>query len=49
MFYYLLVFFATSLISVGLLLLKKPFFSLAKATAALLNTLLDSSMDELAK
>ncbi len=49
MFYYLLVFFATSLISLGLLLLKKPFFSLAKATAALLNTLLDSSMDELAK
>ena len=49
MTYYVLVFFTTFLISVSLLLLKKPFFSFAKATAALLNIMLDSSMNELAK
>ena len=49
MVYYLLVFLAALLFSVGLFLLKNPFFSLANSTTSLLNTMLDSSMSETAK
>lgn len=44
--YYLVIFFAASLLSLGLIFLKKPFFSLANSTTALLNSMLDTSMSE---
>lgn len=40
--YYLVIFLTVSLISVGLLLLKNPFFLFANATANLLNSMLES-------
>ncbi len=42
----MLVFLSISLISVGIILLKKPFFSFASATAILLNSMLESNQDE---
>lgn len=44
--YYILLFLTVSLISVGLLVLKKPFFSFAYATSVLLNSMLESNLDE---
>lgn len=46
MYYYMCIFLTVSLISVGILLLKNPFFSFANSTAGLLNSMLESSMDE---
>lgn len=46
MIYYLLVFSAGLIFSVGLLFLKKPFFSFALSTTALLNAVLDTDSDE---
>jgi len=47
--YYLVIFLSVSLISVGILLLKNPFFLFANATANLLNSMLESNTDESAK
>jgi hypothetical protein len=44
--YYLVVFLTVFLISIGILLLKNPFFMFANATAHLLNSMLESSKDE---
>lgn len=49
MMYYALVILTTFLLSLGLILLKNPFFSFAIAAAALLNALLESAMNEVAK
>ncbi|MBN1187060.1 MAG: sulfotransferase [Bacteroidales bacterium] len=49
MIYYLIVFITVSLLSVGIILLKKPFFSFAYATSRLLNSMLESNQDEKAK
>ncbi len=47
--YYLVVFLTVSLISVGILLLKNPFFIFANATANLLNSMLGSRKTESTK
>jgi hypothetical protein len=44
--YYLVVFLAVSLLSVGIILVKRPFFSFAYATSGLLNSMLESNEDE---
>lgn len=44
--YYLVVFLVISLLSVGIILMKKPFFSFAYATSGLLNSMLESNEDE---
>jgi len=44
--YYLVVFLTVSLISVGLLLLKNPFFLFANASADMLNSMLQSKKTE---
>lgn len=46
MIYYILVFVAGLLFAIGLLLLKKPFFSFALSTTSLLNAILDVDSDE---
>jgi sulfotransferase family protein len=47
--YYVIVFLTVSLLSVGIILLKKPFFSFAYSTGLLLNSMLESNQDEAAK
>jgi len=49
MVYYILVFLAVSILAIGIILLKKPFFSFAYATSVLLNSMLESNLDEAAK
>jgi len=44
--YYLVIFLTVSLISVGILLLKNPFFLFANATANLLNSMLESKKNK---
>jgi hypothetical protein len=49
MLYYLVVFIAVSLLAIGIILLRKPFFSFAYATSSLLNSMLESNLDEATK
>jgi len=49
MVYYLIVFLCALLFTSGLLLLKFPFFSFSRATAAQLNVILDNTSDEAQK
>lgn len=49
MLYYLIVFLTIFLLSTGLVRLKKPFFAFAYATSGLLNSMLESNVDEVAK
>ena len=44
--YYLVVFLTVFLISIGIILLKNPFFLFADATAGLLNSMLESNKKE---
>jgi hypothetical protein len=44
--YYIIIFLSALIFSLGLLLLKKPFFSFAKSTTGLLNVMLESKIDE---
>lgn len=46
MYYYMCIFLTVSLFSVGIILLKHPFFSFATATAGLLNSMLGSDKHE---
>lgn len=47
--YYILVFLTIALISIGIIVLRRPFFSFAYATSVLLNSMLESNLDEEAK
>lgn len=47
--YYLLVFTSVALISIGIILLKNPFFAFAYTTSQLLNIMLESRMEEFEK
>lgn len=47
--YYLFIFFTFALLSFGILILKRPFFSFAYATSVLLNSMLENNLDESVK